>query len=130
MGRPSCLQKKPSVSHTASILYSETKGLKLCLTRYHSGFVIITRSSDTGFVGILPKPYILPAVTVGLRLHLLSPVTEIWDSRSKVSSDALFHCFTPASSSLNAKGTVLLLILAFLYIIVVKDIKNHFLCQA
>lgn len=109
--------------------YSETKGLKLCLTRYHSGFVIITRSSDTGFMGILPKPYILPAVTVGLRLHLLSPHPEIWDSRSKVSSDALFHCFTPASSSLNAKGTVLLLILAFLYIIVVKDIKNHFLCQ-
>ena len=34
---------------------------------------MLTRSSDTDPWGSSLEPYILPAVTVGLRLHLLSP---------------------------------------------------------
>lgn len=71
-------------------------------------------SSDTDLCSLpAARPYILPAVTVGLRLYLLSH-REISDSRSGVSSHSLFRCLAPAGSSLNAKGIVLLPVFAFI----------------
>ena len=91
-------------------------GRLIRLTRYHSIFVNLIHTL-IGY-GFLSEPYILPAVTVGLRLRLLSDFLKIRhrisDSRSEVSSHSLFHCFTPASSSLHSKGIVLLLVLAFI----------------
>ena len=94
-------------------------GRLIRLTRYHSIFVnLIHTLIGYGFFLItVLEPYILPAVTVGLRLCLLSCLKvrrRISDSRSEVSSHSLFHCFTPASSSLHSKGIVLLLVLAFI----------------
>lgn len=95
-------------------------GRLIRLTRYHSIFVnlIHTLIGYGFFINTIIEPYILPAVTVGLRLRLLSDFLKIRhrisDSRSEVSSHSLFRCFTPASSSLNSKGIVLLLVLAFI----------------
>ena len=93
-------------------------GRLIRLTRYHSIFVnLIHTLIGYGFFLLFLEPYILPAVTVGLRLCLLSCLKvrrRISDSRSEVSSHSLFRCFTPASSSLNSKGIVLLLVLAFI----------------
>ena len=99
-------------------------GRLIRLTRYHSIFVnlIHTLIGYGFFINTIIEPYILPAVTVGLRLCLLpvscslclSVTSRISDSRSEVSSHSLFRYFTPASSSLNSKGIVLLLVLAFI----------------
>ena len=95
-------------------------GRLIRLTRYHSIFVnlIHTLIGYGFFINTIIEPYILPAVTVGLRLRLLSDFLKIRhrisDSRSEVSSHSLVRCFTPASSSLNSKGIVLLLVLAFI----------------
>lgn len=78
--------------------------LSLC-SQGHPFFSDILLSARTvhTLTGYGYTPYILPSVTVGLRLRLLSPTLrpEIWGSRSKVSSTD-FRCrFTPASGSLK-----------------------------
>lgn len=86
----------------------------------------------THFTDTESDSYILPSVTAGSRLCLLSSIytKKILDSRSEASSKHSLCCLTPADSSLNSSPNVLFLIKAFTYFTVGYHNKNSCFCQA
>ena len=116
------IQKKSSVSR---ILLPETKDN--CPTRYHS---ILRKTHTLNGYGI--TSYILPSITAGPRLCLLSPAwRKISDSRSEASSKHPLHCLAPPDSSLQSSPNVLFLFIAFpICFTEIYDNKKHRYCQS
>ena len=93
-------------------------------------FVNIHTLIRYGFIGLPHEPYILPAVTVGLRLHLLSPTAGDLGQPLRGQfqfSLPLLHTGQQLSERQGNCTTPHLCISLYHGI---KDIKKVFLCQA